>query len=127
MRTISEKQKIGQLGEKIAEKYLKSKDYQIVEKNFWTKSEGKKLAEIDIIAKKGKKIVFFEVKTLSKQQTISPEEKINFYKLQKIQKAAQIWMEKNKQYKSFNPQIDVLAIVLDFVQRTARIKHFQNV
>ena len=127
LRTMSEKQKIGNLGEKIAENYLKSKDYQILEKNFWVKISGKKFGEIDIIAKKNDKIIFFEIKTFSREQEIFPEEKVNSKKIQKIQQTAEIWLEKNPQYQDFAPQIDVLAIVLSFETRTARITHFQNI
>ena len=124
---MSEKQKIGNLGEKIAENYLKSKDYQILEKNFWVKIAGKKFGEIDIVAKKNDKIIFFEIKTFSRKQEIFPEEKVNSKKIQKIQQTAEIWLEKNPQYQDFVPQIDVLAIVLNFKTRTAQITHFQNI
>jgi len=127
LRTMSEKQKIGKLGEKIAEKYLKSKNYQILEKNFWVKISGRKFGEIDIIAKKDDKVVFLEIKTLSRAQKISAEEKVNFKKIQKIRKTAEIWLEKNPEYKNFCLQVDVIAVLLNFETRIAQIRHFQNI
>lgn len=47
----------GKLGEAIAEKYLRSKGYSIIERNY-----RKKCGEIDIIAKKDKVVHFVEVK-----------------------------------------------------------------
>ena len=52
--------KFGIIGEKIAQKFLINKGYEILETNYYTK-----IGEIDIIAQKSKKIVFIEVKTRS--------------------------------------------------------------
>ncbi len=127
LRTMFGKQKIGKIGEKLAENYLRSKNYQILERNFWVKIGGKKFGEIDIVAKKNNKIIFFEIKTSSRGQEIFPEEKVNLKKIQKIQQTAEIWLEKNHQYHDLALQIDVLAIVLNFETRTAQIAHFQNI
>jgi Holliday junction resolvase-like predicted endonuclease len=56
----SKSQKVGELGESLAEKYLVGKGYKIVERNY-TISQG----EIDIVAKFGDSIVFVEVKAVS--------------------------------------------------------------
>ena len=50
--------KSGALGEALAEKYLKSQNYKIIKKNY----HSSRLAEIDIIARDGKYLVFVEVK-----------------------------------------------------------------
>ena len=55
----SKTQKIGEIGEKIAEMFLVKQGFIIVEKNFTHK-----LGEIDIIAQKDRKIYFFEVKSI---------------------------------------------------------------
>jgi len=57
----SKTQKIGELGEKIAEKFLKNKGFKIVDRNYT-----RKWGEIDIITKKGTKLHFIEVKTVSR-------------------------------------------------------------
>lgn len=56
----SKSQKVGELGESLAEKYLVGKGYKIIERNY-TISQG----EIDIVAKSGDSIVFVEVKAVS--------------------------------------------------------------
>lgn len=57
----TDKQKLGALGEDIACKYLENNGYRVIERNYL-----KKWGEIDIIAKKGNKIHFVEVKAVSR-------------------------------------------------------------
>ena len=54
----SDSQKIGQLGEDVACKFLMKHNFLVLERNYT-----KKWGEIDIIAKKNSKIHFIEVKT----------------------------------------------------------------
>lgn len=55
----SKTQKIGEIGEKIAEMFLVKQGFTIIDRNFTHK-----LGEIDFIAKKSAKIYFFEVKSI---------------------------------------------------------------
>ncbi len=57
----TDKQKIGKIGEDCACKYLENAGYKIIDRNYL-----KKWGEIDIVAKKGKKIHFIEVKSVSR-------------------------------------------------------------
>lgn len=121
---------IGILGEKIAENYLKKKGYKILEKNYSPKFvSGPKIGEIDIIAKKEGTFIFIEVKTVQKSQNVffNPEEKVNFAKQRKIIKTAESWLIKNKIFLEVKCQIDVLAIIVDFEKKKAKIKHFKNI
>ena len=56
----SKSQKIGEIGEDIAEKFLMKSGFTIVERNYT-----RKWGEIDIIAKKRGVVCFFEVKSVS--------------------------------------------------------------
>jgi Holliday junction resolvase-like predicted endonuclease len=49
------------LGEKIAIRFLESKGYIMIERNY-----RKKWGEIDIVCKKGRRVYFVEVKTVSR-------------------------------------------------------------
>ena len=124
----------GKLGEEIAEKYLKTKGYQILEKNYFLKTNGSLLlGEIDIVAKKEETIYFVEVKTLLKPlsarfaESFSPEQKVNFKKRRKIAKAAEFWLIKNNIPLDSSWQIDLISIILDLQNKKAKIKHFQNI
>ncbi len=118
---------IGDLGEKIAVKYLASKGYQILDRNFLKKVGSLKFGEIDIVAQKDGVVSFFEVKALTGAKDFSPEQKVDFRKTEKIRKTAEIWLDKHGTSLDSQWQIDVLAIVLDFNLRKAKIRHFKNI
>ncbi len=118
---------IGQLGEDIGVKYLKSKGYKILDKNFEKQVGSMKFGEIDIIARKDKTIIFCEVKTLSSEKGLSPEQRVDFRKRETIAKIAEIWLDEHGKQQDIRWQIDVLAIVLDFNSRKAKVRHFENV
>jgi len=80
---------IGYEGELLAEKYLTSKGYQILQKNFTVKG-----AEIDIIAKDPPYVVFVEVKNYSREDYGSMLEKINKKKQQRIVFAAKVYLSR---------------------------------
>ena len=58
---------------------LEKKGYKIVEQNYRTK-----FAEIDLVAKQGKELVFVEVRTKRGELFGTPEESLNKKKLRKL-------------------------------------------
>jgi len=126
----------GNLGEKIAENYLKKKGYQVLDKNYSFRMQGNPLkGEIDIVAKKDDIITFIEVKTLwqTRGNFFSPEEKVNFGKQKKLVKMAESWLMEKKIPLNSKWQIDVIGIEINkpsFARATAgeeiKISHFEN-
>jgi len=112
-----DKKETGDLGEKIAENYLRNKGYEILDKNFSFRIFGNpQKGEIDIVAKKSDIISFIEVKTLTdrgRASIISPEEKVDFGKQRKLVKTAESWLMKKKIPLNSKWQIDVIAIKID--------------
>ncbi len=132
------KKHIGEIGEAIASKYLKQKNYKILDKNFFQRyADGPQIGEVDLIvqAQGGflenlgvakTPISFVEVKTVYGNKGFAPELKVNELKKRKIEKMAEIWMEKHKK-QDFPWQIDVVAIVVNPKENKAKINHFRNV
>jgi putative endonuclease len=116
----------GKLGERIAEKYLEKKGYQILDRNFVFRIPGDlQKGEIDIVAKKGDCISFVEVKTLRNPLLlIFPEEKVNFSKKKKLIKSAEGWLMKNKIPLNSKWQIDVISV--EIKNGKTKVSHFEN-
>lgn len=114
----------GKLGEDIAVQYLRKKRYRILARNWHNK-----WGEIDIVAKKKKRIVFVEVKTLQRKTDMPPnflpEDQINNKKKRQLVKMAQIYLLNNKIPLETPHQIDVIAIEL--IVGEPKIRHLENV
>lgn len=122
----SEKTKFGQIGEKSAAKYLKNKGYTILEFNFQNNS-GRRLGEIDIIAKDKEEIVFVEVKTreMKKYGSTLPEENITRSKLHKLTRIAQAYL-RQKNLNLIPYRFDAISVWLDLTKKAAKIKHISH-
>lgn len=121
------KTNLGVDGEKIAADYLKNKGYIIVAMNY-TNTLGKRLGEIDIIAKEKDVLVFVEVKTRNSEkysQTL-PEENITPSKIHKLSKIANQYLYKNN-LQNINYRFDAVSIWLDYQTRKAKIKHLESI
>lgn len=103
----------GIFGEIYANRFLRDKDYDIIQTNYCTKH-----GEIDIIArdnncrdKRGKPIVFVEVKALTNTDFMLPREKVNLEKQKHIHYAARSFIIR---YKIDVPiRFDVIEVYLD--------------
>ncbi len=121
-----QKSQTGKTGEQIAANYLKNKGYSIIEMNFKNDS-GRRIGEIDIIARDGDEIVFVEVKTREhKYGHTLPEENISYAKLRKLAKIAQIYLRQKKSEDS-PYRFDAISIWLDNDARMAKIKHIPSI
>ena len=124
---MSERIRLGALGENLATNYLKRKGYQIIEQNY------KKLpwGEIDIIARKGAYLFFFEVKAVSwfpeKSSSFLPEHKINYHKKQALLRTIQIYLQKHSLSLDSFWQADALIIRIDFRAGRYQVKHLSNI
>ena len=125
---ITKKREIGNFGEDSAVKYLRRKHYRILERNYVT---GK--LELDIIARKGKEIVFVEVKTRSVESLDSdmpygrPSDAVNLEKRRNTVNAAYAYMRQNPC--NLNMRVDVIEVYLDKNAKKPRllsINHFEN-
>jgi len=61
LKNKTEKRKIGDIGENLACRFLESKGYKIIGRNYL-----KPYGEIDIVAKKGRETIFIEVKSVTR-------------------------------------------------------------
>lgn len=111
---------LGQIGEDIAAQYLQKKGYKILERNY-----KKPWGEIDIIVKKGKDIVFVEVKTLSPTTGFLPEEQVTFKKKKILIRTAKLYLAEKRYPANQNWQIDVIGIEMKDTNKCL-LRHTKN-
>lgn len=110
----------GKIGEDMAEKYLASKEYFILSRNYHSR-----FGEIDIIASDGKSIVFVEVKTRTQSQFGSPLEAITKGKISKMVKTSQFYLsQRNLHGQAY--RFDAIEIIFR-VDEKPIINHLLNI
>jgi len=114
---------LGFLAENIAARYLESKGYEVIDKNY-----RKPWGEIDIIAFKDDICFFVEVKANSREFIggFNPEVRVDYRKLDKITKTATLYMQ-DQNRADFDWQVDIVSVTFDETAKKAKIKHFKNV
>lgn len=122
--------KIGALGEKIAEKYLRDYGFALVERNFL-----QKWGEIDLIMEKSGVIHFIEVKTNSYGTVLQlqdsytnayrPEEQLTIQKYQKLTRTIETWVYKESYPGEY--QLDLVTVRLVEQEKYSEVEYFVNV
>jgi putative endonuclease len=135
----TEKQKLGRIGEDCACDYLKKNGYKILDRNYL-----RKWGELDVVAQKGKKIHFVEVKSVSRatssvalakedngvgnvtHETSSrgeyrPEDNMHPWKLQRLGRAVQSYLLEKDIDDNIDWQFDVITVYIDTERRISRV------
>jgi putative endonuclease len=110
-------QELGQLGEKMAQNYLKERNYEILETNF---TFGK--VEADIICEFQGKIIVVEVKTRQTAEIGEPWRAVTRAKQKQIIKAANHYIQENDIDK--DTQFDIISIVYNSFR--SEIEHIED-
>lgn len=116
---VNKTQKLGKIGEKLAEQYLRAQNYQIVKINFRTR-EG----EVDLIAKKNGVLIFVEVKTRKSLIFGEPVEAVDEIKLRRLTKMALTYIREYNWDGSF--RLDVIGITWK-ARDGPKLEHLKNV
>ena len=129
----SETQKIGEIGENIAVKFLVKHGFSILDRNYT-----KKWGEIDIIAEKANKLYFIEVKSVSRETLNTfipksyddsderyqhrPEDNMHPWKLKRMSRTIQTYLLSKNVSDDKEWQVDLLVVYLCQKERKARVK-----
>ena len=98
---------IGKMGEQEAVRFLKKKNYKIVDLNFSCKT-----GEIDIIAYHQDTIVFVEVKTRKNNAFGTPGQAVNKSKQARLIKTALYYLQSKNKYNE-NIRFDIVEVWFD--------------
>jgi putative endonuclease len=115
---VTRSKHLGDAGEDAAAEYLSSCGYEILERNYRTRS-----GEIDLIVKKENIIAFCEVKSSAFAGPINPEFRVDRRKQIKLTKTAQQYVLDR------NPTVDTYRFDIVSVQKKQGrllIQHFEN-
>ena len=129
----SETQKIGEIGENIAVKFLVKHGFSILDRNYT-----KKWGEIDIIAEKDTKLYFIEVKSVSRETLNTfipksfnssderyqyrPEDNMHPWKLKRLSRTIQTYLLSKRIPDEKEWQVDLFVVYLSQKERKARVK-----
>lgn len=134
----SKKRRFGNCGEDFACLFLISKKYKIITRNYY-----KKRGEIDIIASKGRKIHFVEVKTVSREtykharsnannnfkrhfDDYRPEDNVSKKKMLHMRHAIRIFISENNLFNR-EIQIDVITVTFKKGRRAPTFNFIENI
>ncbi|MBI2450918.1 MAG: YraN family protein [Parcubacteria group bacterium] len=117
----NQKSELGKFGEDFSVQYLENHNYKILDRNYRLK-----FGELDIVAQKGKTVVFCEVKTRIKNDFASPEDNVNFKKQKKLIRLAELYLIKNKYPQNQEWQIDIISIDVDRQSKKSEIRHLEQ-
>ena len=94
---------LGAWGEEKAARFLESKGYRILERNYHSR-----YGEIDIIAEDGEYLVFAEVRLRKNSRFGSPEESVDHRKQEKLRQTAELYLQTHET--ELQPRFDVIAL-----------------
>ena len=129
----SEKQRIGEIGKNIACRFLVKQGFTIIERNYT-----KKWGEIDIVAERGAKLYFVEVKSVTRDLSnvnsdlpagkagtldqYKPEDNMHPWKLKRLSRTIQTYLVSMKIPEDKEWQVDLAVVFLDFKTKKAKVK-----
>lgn len=113
--------KVGSDGEDVAAGYLSGLGWSIVTRNF-----RRPYGEIDIVAREtGGKLVFVEVKSVSHETGIRPEENLHTKKLKRLKNIIQVYLDAKGHKDDW--RFDVLIVYLNQGTKAAKIRHLEDI
>lgn len=117
---LRDRQWIGRHGEDIAARFLQASGHRVVARNFRKKGGG----EVDIIAARGKMILFVEVKTRGRHGKVRPLDAVTKDKQRLIERGANAWLRKLRT-RNIPWRFDVIEVWLED-GRTPTINHVRD-
>lgn len=138
--TRTEKRKLGDIGENAVCEYLRSKSFDILDRNY-----NRKWGELDIVAKKGNRIHFVEVKSISREinsKIVSNETKnmisrenneyraednMHPWKLKRLSRVIQTYLLDKNVSDSMDWQFDLVTVLIDQQKKICKVSILEDI
>jgi putative endonuclease len=102
----------GQRAERRALRYYRLRGYRILETNVWSAGY-----ELDLIVRRGSRLVFVEVKSKTGWGFGRPEEMVDGRKQQRLYRAAEAWLARHAESRGLRIGFDIIAVDPDGLRR----------
>ena len=112
------RQEFGELGERIAERWLKRKGWRVVQRRFRSGHR-----DIDLVVEREGTVAFVEVKARKGLAFGDPIEAVNWSKQRELVRSASVWIDRHgRPMESY--RFDVVGVLVEGDR--VRIRHVQN-
>jgi putative endonuclease len=112
------RQSFGELGERIAERWLRRRGWKVVQRRF---RNGHR--DIDLVVERDGTVAFVEVKARRGAEFGGPVQAVNHRKRKQLERSALVWIDRHgREAESY--RFDVVGVLLDGAE--VRICHVEN-
>jgi len=112
------RQAFGELGERIAERWLRRQGWRIVQRRFRTGHR-----DIDLVAERDGLVAFVEVKARRGQRFGDPVEAVNWKKQRELGRSARVWIARHGRAPEAY-RFDVIGVLV--AGPRVRVRHIEN-
>jgi putative endonuclease len=114
MRSSSSSKKLGAKAERRARLHYRLRGYRILETNAWAGGN-----ELDVVARRGRQLVFCEVKAKLGERYGDPAEMVGEEKRRRLWQAAEAWLAQHPELAGLEVRFDVVAVTRRGLVRVA--------
>ena len=112
------RQAFGELGEKIAERWLRRRGWRVIQRRF---RNGHR--DIDLVVERDGTVAFVEVKARKGAEFGGPVQAVNFRKRRQLERSAMVWIDRHgREAESY--RFDVIGVLVDGA--AVRVCHVEN-
>ena len=105
MRSSSSSRTRGADAERRARRYYRLRGYRVLGENVWAGGN-----ELDLIVRRGRKLVFCEVKAKLGERFGDPAEMVDGEKQRRLRRAAEAWLVRQPELSQLEIRFDVVAV-----------------
>jgi putative endonuclease len=112
------RQAFGELGERIAERWLRRRGWRVVQRRFRSGHR-----DIDLVVERDGLVAFVEVKARRGAEFGGPVQAVNYRKRKQLERSAHVWIDRHgREAESY--RFDVIGVLLDGAD--VRVCHVEN-
>lgn len=112
------RQRFGELGERIAERWLRRKGWRVMQRRFRTGHR-----DIDLVIEQDGVVAFVEVKARRGDRFGDPVEAVNWRKQKELGRSARVWIARHGRVREAY-RFDVVGVLLD--GQRVRVRHVED-